>query len=251
MQLNVLMRGACVSIVSLSVFFACIAQRVAVVVPMRDRERHLKILLARYVEFADRHNQSIDLIVIEQDNVGRYNLGKSRNIGFMEARKLRPSHIIFTDVDIWPKADSVWQAMMVPPLSGYYKHFYYVRGTIGGAFSFLENDYYKANGFPNDLVGWGEEDCIFYQRVRRTKLKGWFLDERERNDGFDVDGTHERDKNPDNLGKSRLWFKNRTGISNLSYFVTKRTKICINDRFIYHHIWFDDQPRIQDEHGYV
>lgn len=80
--------------------------RVAIVIPYRDRQTHLSIFLKNIHPFLMRQQADYGIFVIEQYGNGLFNRGALMNIGFLEARKL--SHwdcFIFHDVDLIPLDD--------------------------------------------------------------------------------------------------------------------------------------------------
>lgn len=222
------------------------SEYVAIVVPMRGREKHLQTLKDRYVTLANQHKSFIRIIVAEQDDQKPYNLGKSRNVGFAESIKQNPSHVVFNDVDTWLKSSDVWQDMVSPPIKNQCKILCYDNlEQMNGIFSFLPEDYRKTNGFPNDFTGWGCEDAVLYRRAIDAKMKIWNNPAGKRSQPggrscCDEDTDHPRDKS--NLGnllaKTSRWKSNTTGLSNLHYTVTKHTLEALSDYVIYEHIWF-------------
>lgn len=216
--------------------------QIAVIVPMRNREEHLQILLDRYVTFANKYKNNLIIVVAEQDDKERYNLGKSRNVGFLEAKKFNPSHVIFSDVDIWPKSDAAWKEMMFAPDKRICKHFYYYIASIGGLFSFLVDDFLKTNGFPNNFVGWGGEDDIFAQRTKNVCISRWLYHEGDfrskQKRSFDVEDDTPRDFNEDRFAMIEKSRENHTGLSDLSYSINKQIECLLSPFVTYRHIWF-------------
>lgn len=214
----------------------------AVIVPMRNREHHLHTLLDRYTTFATEHKNHIIIIIAEQDDKERYNLGKSRNVGFLEAKKFYPSHVIFSDVDIWPKLDSIWTEMMTPPTRNTCKHFYYYLESIGGLFSFLIEDYLKTNGCPNNFFGWGGEDNVLALRTQDAGINRWlYYDGNFRNKqkkSFDVEESTPRDLNEERFTMVEQWQDNSTGLSDLDYTITKSLLTQPSPFITYYHVWF-------------
>lgn len=218
----------------------------AIIVPMRNREAHLQQLKNRYVALANQHGNLIRIVVAEQDDQERYNPGKSRNVGFVEAAKFNPSHVVFNDVDTWLRSDDIWKNMITPPPTNQCKLLCYnAHERINGIFSFLPTDYVKTNGFPNDFIGWGPEDILFYRRTTNSKILIWRYPKSERNQRggrscCDEDVNHSRDTSLDRKLRIKLlqWKLNTTGLSDLQYTVTKHTTEQLNDYVICDHIWF-------------
>lgn len=221
------------------------SQHTAIIVPMRNREAHLQQLKNRYIALANKHRSLIRIVVAEQDDQERYNAGRSRNIGFAEAIKLNPSHVIFNDVDTWLRTDDIWKNMIRPPSQSQCKLLCYnANERLNGVFSFLPADYIKTNGFPNDYDGWGPEDIVVYYRAMDANISVWRYPNsnrlRYKRTCCDEDVNHPRDKeNLSNLhAKFDQWKSNTTGLSDLQYTITKQTTEQLSDYVTYSHIWF-------------
>ncbi|XP_051869874.1 beta-1,4-galactosyltransferase 4 isoform X2 [Pristis pectinata] len=81
-------------------------QRVAVLIPYRNRERHLLYLLEHLHPLLQRQLLDYGIYVINQAGNGRFNRAKLLNVGFLEAMKERKwDCFIFHDVDLIPEND--------------------------------------------------------------------------------------------------------------------------------------------------
>lgn len=80
--------------------------RVAIIIPYRDRVAHLSIFLKNIHPFLMKQQADYGVFVVEQFGADLFNRATLLNIGFLEARKL--SHwdcFIFHDVDLIPLDD--------------------------------------------------------------------------------------------------------------------------------------------------
>jgi len=79
---------------------------VAIIVPLRDREAHLKIFLYFLHPILMRQNLHYRIFVISQDDKLTFNRAMLFNVGFVEAAKLEDwDCYVFHDVDLLPEDD--------------------------------------------------------------------------------------------------------------------------------------------------
>jgi hypothetical protein len=150
----------------------CIARhKVAIIIPYRDREEHLKILLRNIHPMLERQQLDYGIYVVEQFGNSSFNRAKLMNIGFLESRKQYDYQcFIFHDVDLIPEDDrnlytcSEQPRHMSVAIDKFgYKLFY--EALFGGACALTEEQFLKVNGFSNVYFGWGGEDDDMYNRV--------------------------------------------------------------------------------------
>jgi hypothetical protein len=80
--------------------------RVAIIVPFRDRAKHLPILLKNLHPFLMKQQIDYGIFIVEQNGSGSFNRAKLMNVGFAEALKLYEwDCFIFHDVDLLPLDD--------------------------------------------------------------------------------------------------------------------------------------------------
>lgn len=80
--------------------------RVAIVIPYRDRENHLTIFLKNLHPLLMKQQIEYGIFVIEQITDGLFNRAALMNVGFLEALKLHQwDCFIFHDVDLIPMDD--------------------------------------------------------------------------------------------------------------------------------------------------
>lgn len=80
--------------------------RVAIVIPFRDRKQHVPILLKNLHPFLMRQQIDYGIFLVEQSSDGSFNRAKLMNVGYVEALKLYEwDCFVFHDVDLLPLDD--------------------------------------------------------------------------------------------------------------------------------------------------
>ncbi|PAA64967.1 hypothetical protein BOX15_Mlig013496g1, partial [Macrostomum lignano] len=150
----------------------CVArQRVAIIVPYRNRDPHLRLLMSSLHPVLRRQQLDYRIFVVEQAGTTRFNRGLLFNIGFVESAKIFPAYCyIFHDVDLLPENDHNMYRCGANPrhLGAEISSFGYklpYGAYFGGACALTAEQYRKMNGFPNIYFGWGAEDDDFGFRV--------------------------------------------------------------------------------------
>jgi len=150
-------------------------QKVAIIIPYKNREEHLKSLLATLHPMLQRQETSYCVFVSEQEDDGRFNKGAVMNAGFREVMKSGNFDcVIFHDVDMLPENDrNIYQCQDSPvhlsPLID--KFDYKPYGTDFGGVTMLRPAHYvKVNGMSNLFWGWGREDDDMQFRVQRANF---------------------------------------------------------------------------------
>uniref|UniRef100_A0A8C5EGC9 Beta-1,4-galactosyltransferase n=1 Tax=Gouania willdenowi TaxID=441366 RepID=A0A8C5EGC9_GOUWI len=145
--------------------------RTAIIIPYRDREHHLKVLLYFLHPFLQRQQLNYGFYVIHQAGNYTFNRAKLMNVGFREAMKEEDwDCLFFHDVDLIPEDDrntymcdtNPKHAAIAMDKFGYklpYKMYF------GGVSALSPLHYLKMNGFPNNYWGWGGEDDDIGVRV--------------------------------------------------------------------------------------
>ncbi|VDM84165.1 unnamed protein product [Strongylus vulgaris] len=147
------------------------AHRVAVIIPYRDRQSHLKILLNNMHPFLTEQELDYSIIVVEQSANSTFNRGKLLNVGFLEAMKFYNWQcVLLHDVDLLPEDRRNLHVcptqnprhMAVAVDKNNYKLNY---ETMFGTSSFLNIQQFRdVNGLSNRYWGWGGEDDDLYKR---------------------------------------------------------------------------------------
>ncbi|XP_061183111.1 beta-1,4-galactosyltransferase 4-like isoform X2 [Saccostrea echinata] len=148
-------------------------RRVAIIIPFRDREEHLCILLKNL----------IPILMVQQTEfrifIGNtaFNKGRVMNAGFLEAVKIFEFDcVFFHDVDLIPENDRILYECGEQPrhLSvaidehGYKLKYSYL---VGGVLGFRPQTFRKVNGYSNMFWGWGGEDDDIYFRMTHLKFR--------------------------------------------------------------------------------
>jgi len=161
-----------------------------IVVPFRDgcsansRGHNRTSQLHIFVQYITSHlktsnpNLNFSIIIAEQEKVGYFNRGLISNRGVFEGRRLLGcSYFGLHDVDLLPislqntYANKQLPIVLATSLSSH-NFQAHVRGstyvTKGGALLVSYEQWQKANGYPNSMVGWGFEDDAFAVRLENA-----------------------------------------------------------------------------------
>jgi len=138
-----------------------------IIVPYRNRKEHLDIFIRDAVPVFEKYLQPFKVVVVEQDEGKLFNRALMLNIGFNEYRS--QSEYFFThDIDIIPKECCVQDIFTKEPsiknntIMGILTS---DCNTLGGIIKFDSESFINANGFPNNMWGWGVEDKALQNRV--------------------------------------------------------------------------------------
>ncbi|XP_052809118.1 beta-1,4-N-acetylgalactosaminyltransferase bre-4-like [Mya arenaria] len=156
---------------------SCVArQRIAIIIPFRDRQEHLDILVYYLVPLLKRQKVAFRIFVVEQFGNKTFNRGRLMNIGFMEARKNEEFDcFIFHDVDLIPEDDRNMYTCLEKPrhMSPAVDKLNYklpYKALVGGVLSMKAEHFFKINGFSNLYWGWGAEDDDMFYRLSASKI---------------------------------------------------------------------------------
>ena len=150
--------------------------RVAIIVPYRDREDHLKTFLYNIHAFLERQLVDYGVFVVEQFGNGAFNRAMLMNVGAAEALKQHDYQcFIFHDVDLLPEDDRNLYTCPVQPrhMSVAIDTFLYrlpYDDIFGGVSAMTVDHFRQVNGFSNMFWGWGGEDDDMSNRLRQKKL---------------------------------------------------------------------------------
>lgn len=138
----------------------------ALIVPYRDREQHLRIFVP-YIEGFLKHRDFV-MVVVEQCDNSPFNKGQLLNVGYTRAKEIARV-MCFHDVDMLPMDQSCDYSSpeSIAHLAGRAEQFGYKMPYpeyLGGVFMSSSEDYARVNGFSNDYWGWGGEDDDFFIR---------------------------------------------------------------------------------------
>ncbi|XP_047992195.1 beta-1,4-N-acetylgalactosaminyltransferase bre-4-like [Leguminivora glycinivorella] len=145
--------------------------KVAIIVPYRDRKKHLSIFLYYMHMFLMKQRMEYGIFIIEQAGTRPFNRGMLMNVGFLESQKMGTWEcFIFHDVDLLPLDQrNLYQCAKQPRhLSASIDSMAYklpYGHIFGGATAMTLEQFTKANGFSNRYWGWGGEDDDMYRRL--------------------------------------------------------------------------------------
>ncbi|XP_025966338.1 beta-1,4-galactosyltransferase 4 [Dromaius novaehollandiae] len=152
-------------------------QHVAILIPHRNRERHLLYLLEHLHPFLQRQQLDYGIYVIHQAGSTKFNRAKLLNVGYLEALKEENwDCFIFHDVDLVPENDfNIYMCDRQPKhlVVGRNNTGYRLRyqGYFGGVTALTREQFSKVNGFSNNYWGWGGEDDDLRIRVEMQKMR--------------------------------------------------------------------------------
>lgn len=149
---------------------------VAVIIPYRDRAKHLLIFLAHLHPFLKKQQIDYTIYIIEQEGKDPFNRAMLLNVGFKEALKYRNYKcFIFHDVDLLPEDDrNIYNCPEQPrhmSVSVDVLNYKLPYATIfGGVCALKRTDFELVNGFSNLFWGWGGEDDDMSNRISFNNL---------------------------------------------------------------------------------
>ncbi|XP_052063150.1 beta-1,4-N-acetylgalactosaminyltransferase bre-4-like [Mytilus californianus] len=151
---------------------ACIPrQKVAIIIPYRDREKGLFTLLNNVLPRIHRQNIEFGIYVVEQIAGELFNKGVCFNVGFKYAMtQYRYDCVVLHDVDIIAEDDRNFFTCGYYPkhLAVNVEQFNYTMpyaDFFGGISNMPSSVFAQVNGFSNQYEGWGLEDDDFYRRL--------------------------------------------------------------------------------------
>ncbi|XP_044935625.1 beta-1,4-galactosyltransferase 1 [Mustela putorius furo] len=150
----------------------CISpHKVAIVIPFRNRQEHLKYWLYYLHPILQRQQLDYGIYVINQAGETMFNRAKLLNIGFQEALKDYDYNcFVFSDVDLIPMNDrNAYRCFPQPrhisvAMDKFGFSLPYVQ-YFGGVSALSKQQFLTINGFPNNYWGWGGEDDDIFNRL--------------------------------------------------------------------------------------
>lgn len=148
-------------------------QKVAVILPYRDRRVHLKLFLRYMHPFLQKQQLDYTIFLIELAVGIEFNRALLFNVGFRESLLLDNfTCFIFHDVDLLPENDRIFYRCsenMPRHLSVAVDRMKYklpYATIFGGVTAMTREQFEKVNGFSNMYFGWGGEDDDMSVRIR-------------------------------------------------------------------------------------
>ncbi|XP_057707064.1 beta-1,4-galactosyltransferase 1 [Corythoichthys intestinalis] len=211
-------------------------QKVALIIPFRNREQHLKYWLYYLHPILQRQQLDYGVYVINQDGDETFNRAKLLNVGYAEALKDYDYEcFVFSDVDLIPMDDrNIYKCFSQPRhLSVSMDKFGFrlpYNQYFGGVSSMSKEQYLRINGFPNNYWGWGGEDDDIFNRLAS---KGMSISRPSGEVGKCRMIRHERDKqnepNPQRFNRIAHTREtmNKDGIRSLSYKLVSKEALAL------------------------
>uniref|UniRef100_A0A1Q3F3B5 Beta-1,4-N-acetylgalactosaminyltransferase n=1 Tax=Culex tarsalis TaxID=7177 RepID=A0A1Q3F3B5_CULTA len=148
--------------------------RVAIIVPYRDREQHLPVFLKNLHPFLMKQQIEYGVYIVEQATGSQFNRASLMNVGFVEALKQKPwDCMVFHDVDLLPMDDRNLYTCPDQP-----RHMSVAVDTFGfklpyttifgGVSAMTVKQFRTVNGFSNSFWGWGGEDDDMSNRLKHV-----------------------------------------------------------------------------------
>ena len=141
-----------------------------IVIPYRNRERHLKYFIDNSIPLLKKHMDNMKVVIVEQTQGKPFNRGKLLNVVFKEYQD-ECKYIITNDVDINPTKETIENLYIKKvgndEIMGIYTSHC---NTLGGIIKLNKNIFDKINGFPNNIWGWGVEDKALQNRAEFKKV---------------------------------------------------------------------------------
>ncbi len=147
-----------------------------------DEQTDLHIYIIEQEGKREDYGSLPELIKQENSQMAKFNLGILKNIGFAEAVKQSKNkdktYYILTDVDLLPSLNLVKDYLKYPETPIHLAN----KGTrynmdghdqkfLGGVISVNQDDFVKANGYPNNFWGWGGEDNALNYRFNKNNIR--------------------------------------------------------------------------------
>lgn len=150
-------------------------------VPFRARGKNIfrKEQLERFVKHISFYMKTIHptiryrIIIVEQNNDRPFNRGFLLNIAFKECEK-RPNgyikYYIHHNCDLFPEIkskkilDYSYPGQSIRDIFGFFN-------GLGGICIINRNTFKLINGFPNNMITWGNEDSLIADRCKNNKIK--------------------------------------------------------------------------------
>lgn len=163
----------------------CVARHTtAIVIPYRDRESHLKVLLVRLHQLLRHQMISYRIFVVEQYGAALFNKGALFNAAFLLIRDYYGSYLsecmILHDVDLIPEDERNMYTCPDPDLRAV-RHMSPSVDTlgytlpypelVGGVLALSPEMYERVNGYSNLYRGWGGEDDDMFERLSAERIE--------------------------------------------------------------------------------
>ena len=148
------------------------SEKLAIIVPYRDREDHLKKFIPSIESCDFLEGIDYEILIVEQEEGKPFNRGKLLNVGAIQSHTA--SYYCFHDVDMLPLISDYSYVSNPTHLAGEAEQFGFklpYQGYFGGVTLFDKHSFIKVNGYSNDYWGWGAEDDDVMFRCVAKEIK--------------------------------------------------------------------------------
>ncbi|XP_053611194.1 beta-1,4-N-acetylgalactosaminyltransferase bre-4-like [Plodia interpunctella] len=149
--------------------------KVAIIVPFRDRKKHLAIFLNHMHPFLMKQRIEYGIFIIEQEGYSEFNRAKLMNVGYVESQKEKAGGwqcFVFHDIDLLPlDLRNIYSCPRQPRhMSASIDKLKFqlpYEDLFGGVSALTKEQFWAVNGFSNKYWGWGGEDDDMAYRVKK------------------------------------------------------------------------------------
>jgi hypothetical protein len=146
--------------------------KLAIIVPFRDRQKHLDIFVPHMHEFLSDKGIVYDIFIAEQTDDRPFNYGKLCNVIVKEIAE-EYTYFCFHDIDMLPIDDSCDYGFPLEPTHLATKVQVHENKLpypqyFGGVTLISREDFEEANGYSNEYWGYGFEDLDLLYRLKES-----------------------------------------------------------------------------------
>ena len=146
---------------------------------------NLNIFVIEQEENRDDYDTLPDIFKQEDTKMAKFNLGVLKNIGFSISDeysrknnfKEDKTYYVLSDVDLLPSYNLIDDYLKYPNkpihlgnLGTRYNENDSDPNFLGGVISFKYEDFVECNGYPNNFWGWGGEDNVLLDRLKKNNI---------------------------------------------------------------------------------
>jgi len=147
-------------------------EKLAIIVPFRDRQKHLDIFVPHMHEFLKDKGIDYTIFIAEQSDDRPFNYGKLCNVVVKEIGE-EYTYFAFHDIDMLPMNDDCDYSYPDVPIhlaTQVQAHGYKLPYPqyFGGVVLINREDFVEANGYSNEYWGYGFEDLDLLYRLKQS-----------------------------------------------------------------------------------
>lgn len=148
--------------------------KLAIIVPYRDRQDHLDVFVPHMREFLKDKGIDYTIFIVEQSDDRPFNYGKLCNAAVKEISD-EYTYFAFHDIDMLPindECDYTWPDVplhLATNIEAHENKLPYPQ-YFGGVVLINREDFIEANGYSNEYYGYGFEDLDLLYRIERAGL---------------------------------------------------------------------------------